>query len=955
MLNFVILGRTALTADGRNVPIGPAKQRALLALLLFHLGEPVRVDTVVEHLWDGRVSDARRQSLYSMASRIRAVLNGVGVRDALARVNGSGGYRLDLDPELVDYHRFKRLVAEARMDAGRQRYAHAAESLAAAVELWQDEPLADLRGPRADDLRRSLRESQVQAHKALADAWLRTGRHEAVLAQLEPLLYTEDLDETLAQQWIQALCAAGRDDDARVFVKSFRRRYRRQLRVEPAVAVPAPATVPTADPGPVGGGSGPRQLPHDITDFTGHADLLTELDALATPGSQDRIVVLYGMPGVGKTTMAVHWAHRRSADFPDGQLYLNANAYGPVAPLQPADALDRLLRALGVPAQSVPAELEQRRDLFNRLLAGRRMVLLLDNVGDSAQVRPLLPTSGTCVTLITSRNRLRGLAILDGVRSHTLPPLPDRDGRDLLRRIVGPARANAEPEAVDELTRVAGGLPLALRIIGVDAAERPESRIAELVAELADQLLERADGDDAGAELGSVFAWSYRALSPAAARMFRILGLHPAATIGTGAAAALAGTDPQDADRLLGTLAKVHLINRDTGRRYRFHDLLQRYAADRAASEEPPEEQRAALGRLLDWYLLSATNAATRLAPHRPPVPDLPSGEGLYPAEFPSDAEAMAWCEGERANLVAVTRWAAEHGAHRRAWQIPGTIHEVFERYGRQDDVLELQKIAVAAARRDGHPEGQVGSQANLGGVYYAMHDYQRAADCFEEVLRLARGAGHRTVETVVWYNLAATRLLLGDTARAVDLFQELLDIHRQAGDPRGEAYTLQGLGRAHERMRDYTVALGYYTQALEIRERIGSLRGQGTTLNELAGLRLAMGQPELALAYVRRALEIHGRTHDEAARCDALITLAEIECRLGTFLDAAKDADEALGVSEDIADAQRRARALTVLAEARAGAGDAPAAQRLRREALSALSELTGADATALRQRLSR
>src|SRR2546423_228261 len=361
----------------------------MLAMLLYHAGEPVRVDSIVEELWPGGTVPGHRASLYALASRNRAVLDRVGLRDALVRINPTGAYRLEVDPELVDFHRFRRIVGEAREAARERRYDDCAALLDGAIALWRDEPLADLHGIRSEHLRRHMNGVLLDAHKLLAHVQLRTGQHQAVLARLEPFIHQYEIDETLAQTWIAALGAAGRDDDARTFFLAVRRRFRKEMHVDPAVELPvarkgirisrsgSPTGVRAAA-GPV-----PEQLPNDINDFTGRAEVLTELDTLMGPGrAGPNTVVISGMPGSGKTTLAVHWAHRQRLRFPDGQLYLNAHAYGPVRPVEPEDALGRFLHALDVPADRIPLGLDQRRGRVKQLLAGRPGVVPFGNNQD---------------------------------------------------------------------------------------------------------------------------------------------------------------------------------------------------------------------------------------------------------------------------------------------------------------------------------------------------------------------------------------------------------------------------------------------------------------------------------------------------------------------------------------------------------------------------------------------
>lgn len=951
-MEFKILGPTALEVDGHRIPLGAAKQRGMLALLLYHVREPVRVDSIIEHLWNGQPPRDRRTNLYALASRIRAIFNDVGLANALVRLPSAGAYRLDLDSTMIDFYRFRRMVAEARQAARQNHHDTAVAILAEAISLWQGEPVADLRGAQAEHLRRHMNEVLLDAHRLLADSQLRIGQYQSVLARLEPLVLAYDVDEALAQHWITALCAAGQDDAARAFFLAFRRHFRKEMGAEPKVQLPGRIekahTKPRTAPGP-------NQLPKDINDFTGHGQLLLQLDNLTDPDQGgENAVAITGMPGIGKTTLVTNWAHRRRHRFPDGQLFLNCQAYGPSPPIEPVDVLGRFLHTLGVSADHIPVGEEQRREKLNQILVDRRVLIVLDNIGDSDRARRLLPTSRSCVTLLTGRKRLTGLTIREGVRNLTIPPLRRDECLVLLRQIIGPARADAEPEAVRELVKLSDGLPLAVRIIGEHVAERPLARIADLVDGLNAHLLNAGNDEDEGASLRRVFAWSYEALDPKAARFFRLLGLFPGSSINPEAAASLLATTAADAEEVLNRLARAHLIGHDTARRYAFHDLLQRYANERAHCEESADDRMAAMRRLLNWYLLSAANAAAVLAPGRPAVPDLPSPAGIQPFVFTTSDEAMRWCEAERGNLGSLTRWAAQNGFHRHGWQIPAVCHEMFDRYGPQNDVLDLHRIALASAQADGHRAGRIGTLGNLGATFFALHDYHQAATAFETAIQLGREVGYVEFELPCLHNLAAARLRMGDAVSALHIYQEILATYRARSDRGMEASTLYWLGETLGRLKQYDQAIECCQQAITIWEQLGSLLGQGRGHARIAALYLTTGDHDLALDHCRRVLSIGSQARlDEATTCDALTTMSEANHRLGTYDAAIRYAQRAVSLSEETSDSWRRCRGLVALAAAHSGLGQTRLAQQHCSQALDLLDELSGADVGAIRHRI--
>ncbi|WP_434740361.1 AfsR/SARP family transcriptional regulator [Micromonospora sp. SH-82] len=959
-MEFTILGPTGHTVGGQAVPLGTTKQRGLLAVLLYHVGESVRVESLVEFLWNDRPVRSCRPLLHTLASRLRSALRASQLSTALVRVPATGAYRLDIDPETVDYHRFQRLAAAARSAAEQGRREDCVALLTDAVQLWRDEPLADLHGARGELLRQEMQAKLLDAQKFLAENELAIGRHHHVLTRLDRLVLDNQLDEQLAWLWASALRAADRGQDARVFAAAFCRRYRHAIRADPVIDFSPFLSTSVADATKNGAAGGqvaslvapPRQLPNDISDFSGHADLMSELDSIAQQKGASKVIVLTGMPGVGKSTLAAHWGHQRRDWFPDGQLYLNAMGNGRFPPVDIGEALGRLLIALGVPAERLPVDTDQRREEYHRRLAGRRALVVLDNVVDSDQARRLIPRSDTVLTVITSRDRLRGLTIRDGIRSRTLAPLPDSECRALLSQIIGANRVDGQPQALRELGRLAAGLPLALRVIGEHVVSRPRAPLADLADELATRLLDGENDDADEASLRSVFAWSLNGLAPLPRRVFRLLGLFPGVTVSVDAAAALVDTEVDQVGGALDRLAQAHLLNHDTVRRYRVHDLLRKFAVDLAHVEDTAELRRAALHRLLDWYLLTAVAAVRLVEPGRPPVPDLPVTGTARTTSFTTGTEAMRWCATERANLLAVVRAAMAEGLHRHAWQLVGILHEVLDRHGRQGDVLDMLRLAVEAATADGHEEGRIGSHINLGATYFAIRDNRRAGRLFHAALQLARQAGRADAELICLHNLAAINLRDGATASAVHIFERVLEACRQTGNPSGEASSLQHLGDAYQQIGQWERAVEYHRQALTVSERAGSLRGRSLGHVRLAALSLRADRPLDALAEARVSLDLHDRVADEALRCEALAVTAQAHSLLGQPHRAMGDAILAVAFGEESADPLQWSRALAVLAEILVQTGDPAGALARCREGNDVLGRARHPEEQAVRER---
>jgi DNA-binding SARP family transcriptional activator/tetratricopeptide (TPR) repeat protein len=933
-VEFQILGRTRLRTDaGEEVPLGAAKQRALLALLLYHARQPVPIDLIVDRLWNDQHPERHREQLYVLASRIRRVFRSHGLPAALVTIPGSDQYRLDVASEHIDYHRFRNTVGRAREAARTGSHQMASELLLEALALWNEPPLADLHSDGAEHDRYHLRERVwLDACKSLFDSQLALGEYEAVISRLAPLLETRPLDETLVTQWIQALDRSGRFAEAKAFYLDFERRWRREVDTEPDVGVrdaymdlldrrkhgssqrPATAAGSLRQPLP------PNQLPRDVRDFTGHQRLLKDLDRLADPkDSPTGVIVIDGAPGVGKTTLAVHWARRHLDWFPDGQLFLDANAYGATPPVDPDDVLGHFLHSLGVPADRIPANGDDRRNQLSQLLANRRLLVVLDNARDAHQARPLLAATSNCLMLITSRSKLSGLAIRAGLTGVTVPTLTVDESVSLLRNTIGAQRAATATAALDELARMSSGLPLALRIIGHHVVERPRAQLSDLVDQLRSQLLAPDDEfDDEDATIRTVFAWSYRALPERAADLFRLLGLHPGRSISTDAAAALLGDDVRPTERLLDVLARANLVEHDTAWRYRLHDLLRLYAADRADEEETSDQRRAAVRRMLDWYLLSANNAATLVEPRRVPVPGLPPADEITPRSFTTDAEALQWCEAERETIVAAVKCAEQYRFYDHCWQLCGTVHEVFDRFGNQDDLLRTQEIALIAAKAVNNTEAQWGTLNNLGVTHLRLGHYEQAAAYLTTSLGIAQGMPDRALRATCMLNLGIAHMRLGDIRTAISRYRQALREYERAGERLGIAVTHHHMGDACRHLKRHDEALTSYQNALRIHEDIGSLRGQGNTHAEMAALHLELHQYPQALEHCRQALELHTRTKDHTRMCEVLITSAAAHRHLGHLPEANRDAQLAEDLTDEIADSRRRGRALGRLAEIR-------------------------------------
>jgi tetratricopeptide (TPR) repeat protein len=660
-------------------------------------------------------------------------------------------------------------------------------------------------------------------------------------------------------------------------------------------AVARGGTVPGGTAAPVRPSSGevPAQLPADVYGFTGRERQLERLDsALRAAAEQPTaavILALWGTAGVGKTALAVHWAHRVADRFPDGQLHVNLRGFDPAgSAMEPAEAVRGFLDAFGVPAGRVPAGLEAQVGLYRSLLSGRRVLVVLDNARDAEQVRPLLPGSPGCVTVVTSRNQLPGLVAVEGARPVTVDLLPAGEARELLARRAGSERVASEPETVDEIIEACARLPLALAIVAARAATYPEFPLAALAEELtrARGGLDAFAGGDPAADVRGVFSWSYRTLGADAARLFRLLALHPGPDVTVDAAASLAGVPARRAAALLAELGRAHLAAEHAPGRYALHDLLRAYAAELAEAGEPVPARRAAAGRMYDHYLHTARRAATLLTPHLDlPVPP-PAREGTAPTELTDHERAMAWMTAELPALLAVL---AQAGGADDGYVAPlaRTLENFFQRRGHWHDWAVTQQAALRAARRRGDREAQAAAHRGVGRAFTRMARYAEAQAHYDQALTLYAELGDRIGEAHTRRNLALAYGLQERPADALHHAERALALYRLAGNRAGEANTLNNVGWYHARLGEYDIALDRCGAALRMLEELGDRSGQAHSWDSLGYVRHHLGDHAEAVRCFRRALDLFRELGDRD-------TEAETLTHLGDAFHAAGDHDAA-------------------------------------------------------------
>jgi len=659
----------------------------------------------------------------------------------------------------------------------------------------------------------------------------------------------------------------------------------------------------------VNGGIVPRQLPGPVRQFTGRRNELAALTGLLDQAGASRsaaavISAIGGMAGVGKTALTVHWAHQVANQFPDGQLYIDLRGYDPSSPpMLASDALAGFLRALGMAGQDIPSGADERAAAYRSLLAGRRFLVVLDNARHAEQVRPLLPGSPRCVTVVTSRDALGGLVAGDGAVQLELDLLPLPEAVSLLRGLIG-SRVDDDPDAAVKLADQCGRLPLALRVAAQLAVTREGVALADLTAELADlqhRLDVLATGGDERTTVRTVFTWSYQDLDPAAARMFRLMGVHPGPDISAPAAASLAGVPRSQARQTLGELTRAHLLHERPPGRFSCHDLLRVYAAEQAAAHESPAERRAASHRALDHYLHTAYAADRLLHPSRERLA-LPSPQpGMLPEKPADPDQAMAWFDAEHKVLMAAITHAAESGLTRHAWQLPWSLATFLDLRACWEDLIDTQSIALTAATSLKDERAQALVRDRLGFFCLLRGQHDDAAEHFEQALEQFRQLGDQIGEARVHLNVSLLLERQGRHAAAARRDKRALSLFRAAGHRAGQALALNAAGWHLALLGKHQQALTCCQQALALQRELGDRFDEANTWDSLGYIHDRLGQHEQAAGCYQQALRLLGRSKERYRQAIILAHLGDTHHHAGD-LQAARDAwGQAVAIFDDM------------------------------------------------------
>ncbi|OEV08299.1 hypothetical protein AN218_27115 [Streptomyces nanshensis] len=892
-----------------RLELGPARQRAVLAVLLLHANRPVERQRLIEAVWGDPPPAYAVNQLQKYVSALRRVLEPGREARSPSSVLGwtDGGYVLRVADDGLDLTVFEHRVGRGREALARGDTRRAAAELREALAVGSGPALGDVSSAALDGERDRLAESRAAALEDRITADLDLGHHGRLIPELTQLVAEFPLREHLAALLMLALFRAGRQseslavyDTARGVLAEelgvdpgpeLRQRHRQILTGDAALSLDADRDVSpaAAQPRPV-----PRQLPAPPALFAGRDDELARLSAALAPGSGAGGVVVIaavgGTGGIGKTCLALRWAHEHRDRFPDGELYVNLRGFDPSGPpVPPAVALRGFLEALGVDPAAVPDDPDARAGLYRTLAEGRRMLVVLDDARGTDHVRALIPGSGTCTVLVTSRSELAGLVTEFAAGSVSMDVLGDDEARDVLTRRLGEERITAEPQAAAAIVRRCAGLPLALSITAARAATRPHLRLAALADELAESAgrLDALYAGEVTADLRAVFAASYDALEPEAARAFALLGLAPGPDIGAPAAASLLAAPLSRTRSLLRGLEAVHLVREHAPDRYQFHDLVRLFAEECARRDLRETARLAALRRLADFLLHSAHHALCRL-PARPQVLKLvpaPPAEGCTPHRCADAAAAREWFAAEDACLDAVHRTVRDLGWDTHVWQLPVVVLTFRSLHGRRLDGLDTMdtwQAAMEAADRLGDPAARALTRNATGTACAHLGRYARAEAHLAAALPLFEETGDLVGQADTLHMLGCCQEQQGAPHRALPYHERALPLYQAAGDTRWEANCRNSTGWCHALLGHYDRARRYCEDALTLARGAGDRIHEAHVLDSLGYIDHQCGQYSGAVENYRRARALFRESDCSSAEADTLLHLGDAYLALG-------------------------------------------------------------------------
>ncbi|NEA34328.1 BTAD domain-containing putative transcriptional regulator [Streptomyces sp. SID13031] len=922
-LQIRLLGPLDARIAGRRLSLGSTKQAVVLAALALHPGRVVSMEALEKSVWDGERPARPRRALQLYVTRLRMSLGSAAHLIATT----PSGYRFDIAPEQTDLGRFDQLVGRAEQAAEQGDLEVAAASFQAALAEWRGEPLGSVRSEALlRDTAPQLLEHRLRTVERYFEVSLALGQHARVVTELAEECAREPLREPLWALFLSALFRCGRRAEALDAYHAIRERLADELGLDPSdqlrtlhaqiligdTASGRPATTFS----PV-----PRQLPADLAGFSGRRHELAQLDALQSGQATAELGIVVGTAGIGKTTLAVHWARRVADKYPDGQLWINLRGFGPGSCLSIGAALTKLLRSLGVAPAQIPSDPEEQSALFRSLLDGRRMLLVLDNASSAQQVRALLPGAAGCFTLVTSRRQLSGLVATAQPAVMVLDLLSEEESRELIRRRLGSRRLYGQDLAVDDLIALSARLPLALAIVAARAATNPHFELSTLASALRTVGgLERFAEVDPETEIRSVFSWSYQALSEPAARLFRFLGLHPGPDISAAAAAGVVGRSLSEVTGPLRELCDAHLINEVAHRRYALHDLLRAYAAELGTKHDGPAALMQARQRMFDYYLLTAYTGSGALPQVDLIAPDPPSA-GIEIEPLGDYHQTITWFTTEHQVLLAVLKEAVDQGFAIHVWQLAWTLTEFLYRRGHwRDWSAVLEESLTMAIQRHNRVE-QARCHRGLAYAFARLGQLPKATLHVEHALQLTSQLANPTWSAFAHRSAALVLEAEGRQLDALSHDLEALRLFESIEHLPALARTLNTVGWSYAQLGDTEAALQHCTRALSLLRRLGDRQGEAATWHSLGFAHQHLGHRTEAIDCYSRAADLFRELGDRYKESECLMHLGEACQEAGDLSGARRSwrsASEILGpfAELDIAPINSRLRSIQILTD---------------------------------------
>jgi len=958
------MGPLDLSSDKGEHDLGGTRQRMVLAMLALTANRVVPVERLIDAVWNTNPPTTARAQIQICISTLRKIF--VDANVAMRIRTRSPGYQLDVPPGELDTEQFDALVATARAHTGAGRTSEAVATLRTALALWRGKALADLDGDLVRRGADQLEHTRLAAVMERIGLDLALGHHEEVVGELTALVDEHPLRERLYEFLMLALYRSGRQAEALEIGRRARTVLVEELGIEPGkslrdlersilrripeldlvspVPLPSTAETPAQDETPL---FMPRMLPATIADFTGRAGQLADIrGALAGTGDRTlhmgtRIVSVSGKGGVGKSTLAIRAAHELRDVYPDGHLYADLEASSGTSRVQ--DVLDRFLRALGVNGPTIPADVEEKADMYRSRVANLRVLIVLDGVTSEAEVIPVLPAGPGCAVIVTSRSPLSGLP---GAHRIAVDPFDVTLSLEMLTKIIGPERMAAERDAAIELVDSCGRLPLAMRIAGARLASRPHWRLDILVARLRNTARRLDELTYHGLELRSSIGLTYRVLQEDAKRLFRLFALVPTADFSGWTAAALLDSDPFDAEEVLEHLVETQLLDTvaypGEQPRYRFHDLIRVYAQERLAEEETEADRRAAVVRLVGALLAKAEDAHCReyggayTILHGTGPRWRPEGGSGTDIEDP-----VNWLESEHRSIVAGVRLAAEVGEDELCWDLALTAVTLFEVKGHFEDWREISELALEATVRAGNRRGQAAMQYSLGSMSMSQRRLGCAEERFAAALEIFRGDGDMHGCALVLRNAAMVDRLRGRSTAMMAKFHEALQLMREVEDPVGEAGILRCLAKLRIDEGDTEEARELLEQALERTRRVNYLRGEAQVVIRFADLYLGTDQVSEAHRMLNRVLLIVRDIGDRIGEAHALHGVGLVRLRTGRLDNAKATLQHAHSLARQVGERLIEAQSLFALGEIALARGNSAACLMHLAEARQLFAEL--------------